>query len=105
MFSLVRRACLSSYKNIIWIFLLVRTAFSPSYKNIVSIFSLVRTVFFLLVSFSIHKMANSEYSTGDCKSSKISIVAIIKFQEMLKFVSDHLETKKICKHSVKNCLL
>ena len=46
-------------------------------------------------------MADSEYSTDDCKSSKISIVAIIKFQEMLKFFSDHLEAKEICKHSVK----
>ena len=46
-------------------------------------------------------MVHSEYSTGDCKSSKISIGAIIKNSEMLKFVSDNLKIKKMCKHEVK----
>ena len=38
---------------------------------------------------------------GNYKSSKISIGAIIKNPEMLKFVSDHLKTKKDVKHALK----
>ena len=34
------------------------------------------------------------------KSLNISIRAVIKNQEMLKFVSDHLKTKDMCKHEV-----
>ena len=36
------------------------------------------------------------------KSVKISIGTVMKNPEMLKFVPDHLETKKICKYTVKN---
>ena len=41
------------------------------------------------------------------KSINISIGTVMKNAEMLKFVSDHLKTKKICKHALKNlpCLL
>ena len=34
------------------------------------------------------------------KSLNISIRAVIKNQEMLKFVPDHLKTKDMCKHEV-----
>ena len=46
-------------------------------------------------------MVDSEYNMHICKSVKISIGAVIKYPEMLKFVPDHLKTKKICKHAVK----
>ena len=39
-----------------------------------------------------------------CKSVKISIGTVIKNPEMLKFVPDHLKTKKICKCTVKKLL-
>ena len=35
------------------------------------------------------------------KSINISIVTVMKNSEMLKFVPDHLQTKKMCKHAVK----
>ena len=35
------------------------------------------------------------------KSINISIVTVMKNSEMLKFVPDHLKTKKMCKHAVK----
>ena len=35
------------------------------------------------------------------KFLNISTGAVIKNPEMLKFVSDHLKTKKMCKHAVK----
>ena len=38
-------------------------------------------------------MVDSEYSTGNYKSSKISIGAIMKNPEMLRLVPDHLQTK------------
>ena len=34
-------------------------------------------------------------------SLNISIVTVMENSEMLKFVSDHLKTKKMCKHAVK----
>ena len=39
------------------------------------------------------------------KSVKISIRTVMRNSEMLKFVPDHLKTKKICKHAVKNYLI
>ena len=45
-------------------------------------------------------MVDSEYSPDNYKSSKINIGAIIKNPQMLRFVSDHLKTKKMCKHAV-----
>ena len=36
-----------------------------------------------------------------CKSLNISIGTVMKNPEMLKFVHDHLKTKKICEHAVK----
>ena len=47
-----------------------------------------------------YKMVDSEYSTDSYKSPKISIGAIIKNPEMLKFVPDHLKTKKMCKRTI-----
>ena len=35
------------------------------------------------------------------KSPNISTRTVIKNTEMLKFVSDHLKTKKMCKHAVR----
>ena len=46
-------------------------------------------------------MVDSEYSPDNYNSSKISIGAIIKNPDMLKFVPDHLKTKKMCKHAVR----
>ena len=46
-------------------------------------------------------MVNSEYNTGDYKSSKNSIQAVMKNPEMLKTVPDHLETKKMYNYAVK----
>ena len=37
----------------------------------------------------------------DSKTLKVSIGAIIIGPEMLRFVPDHLKTKKMCKHAVK----
>ena len=50
-------------------------------------------------------MVDSEYSTGNYSSSKISIRAIIKTPEMLRLVPDCLKTKKMCNMQLKNCLL
>ena len=46
-------------------------------------------------------MVDSEYSTNISKSLKISIGAVMKNPETLKFVPDHLKTKKMCKYTVK----
>ena len=46
-------------------------------------------------------MVDSEYSTKDYKTPKISIAAIMKNSEMLKFVPNHLKSKKLCKDAVK----
>ena len=46
-------------------------------------------------------MVDSEYSMNIYKSVTISIGAVVKNPEMLKFVLDHLKAKKMCKHAVK----
>ena len=46
-------------------------------------------------------MVDSEYSRNIYKSLNTSIGAVMKNPEMLKFVPDHLKTKKMCKHAVK----
>ena len=53
------------------------------------------------ICFSIYKIVDSEYSTDDYKSRKISIGAIMKNPKMLKFAPDRVKTKKMCKHAVK----
>ena len=45
-------------------------------------------------------MVDGEYSMDIYKSAKISIRTVMKNPEMLKFVPDHLKTKKMCKHAV-----
>ena len=45
-------------------------------------------------------MVDNEYSMDIYKSVKISIEAVMKNTEMLKFVPYHLKTKKGCKHAV-----
>ena len=50
-------------------------------------------------------MINTEYNTGGYNSSKISIGAVIKNPEMLKFVPDHLKTKKMCNLAVKKSFI
>ena len=45
-------------------------------------------------------MVDSEYSIDHFKSSKSSIGAMMK-NPALKFVPNHLKTKNICKHAVK----
>ena len=43
-------------------------------------------------------MVDSEYSVDICKSVKINIRTVMENPEMLKFVHDHLKTKKMRKH-------
>ena len=46
-------------------------------------------------------MVDSDYSTNIYKSVIISIGTVMRNPEMLKVVSGHLKTKKMCKHAVK----
>ena len=46
-------------------------------------------------------MVDSEYSTEDYKSQKINIGTIMRNPEMSKLVPDHLKTKKMREHAVK----
>ena len=46
-------------------------------------------------------MVDSKYNMDIYKSIKINIGTVIKNPELLKFVPDHLKTKKLCKHAVK----
>ena len=46
-------------------------------------------------------MVDSEYGMDIYKSSKINMGTVMRNPEILKFVPDHLETKKMCKHAVK----
>ena len=49
-------------------------------------------------------MIDSEYSPDNYKCWKISIGAIIKYPQMLRFALDQLTTKMMCKHAVKKLL-
>ena len=62
-------------------------------KNIVLNFSLLKAAFFLLFCFSIYKMVDS---MDIYTSLNINIGAVMKNPEMLKFVPDHIKTKKMC---------
>ena len=44
-------------------------------------------------------------STDIYKSLNINIATVMKNQEILKFVLDHLETKKCVSMQLKNCLI
>ena len=46
-------------------------------------------------------MIDSKYSMDIYNSTKVSIETVMKNPELLKFVPDHLQTKKMCKHPVK----
>ena len=46
-------------------------------------------------------MVNSENSPNNYKTLKVEVGIIIKNPEILKFVLDHLKTKKVCKKAVK----
>ena len=46
-------------------------------------------------------MVDSENSSDNCKTYKISIGEIIRNPKMLQIVPDHLKTKKICRNVVK----
>ena len=48
-------------------------------------------------------MVDSEYSIDNYKSLKISNGAITRNSETIRFVPNHLKTKKVCKHALKNC--
>ena len=45
-------------------------------------------------------MVESEYTTNINKYLKISIGAVMKYPEMLKFFPDDLKLKNVCKHAV-----
>ena len=71
-----------------------------SYRNIILIFSLVRKGF-LTFCFSLYEMVDSEYSTDNYKSwssnkKSISVGAVIKNPEMVRFVPGHFKTKNMC---------
>ena len=44
-------------------------------------------------------MVDIEYNKNIYKSVKVSIGTVMRNLEMLKFVPDHLKSKKTCKHS------
>ena len=46
-------------------------------------------------------MVDTEYSMGIYQPIIISIGAVMRNPEMLKFVPDHLKTKKMCKNAAK----
>ena len=50
-------------------------------------------------------MVDSEYTMDIYKFVKISIGIIMRNPEMLKFIPNHLKTKKMCKHAVKKITL
>ena len=46
-------------------------------------------------------MVDNENSPDNYKTLKISFGGIIKILEMLKFIPDYLQTKRLCKNAVK----
>ena len=45
-------------------------------------------------------MVDNKYSSDNYKTLKIGTGAVIKDLEMLRFVPNHLKTKKMCKHAL-----
>ena len=82
-------------------FLSIQNSFFVKLKTKCYNFQSNQNSFFYFFCFSIYKIVDCEYNTGDYKSSKISIGAVIKNPERLKFVPDHRKTKNTCKHAVK----
>ena len=68
-------------------------------KNIVLNFSLWKAGFFFAFLFSIYKNVDS---MDVCKSSNINMGIVMKNPEMLKFIPDHLKTKKCISIQLKN---
>ena len=58
----------------------------------------IKLASFLLFSCSIYKIVVREYSLDNYKTLKISIGAIMEDPEILKFVPDHPNTKKMGKN-------
>ena len=71
------------------------------YKKRCLNFQFVQGSFFLLFYFAIYKVADSEYNMDIYTSVKISIGAVIRNPEMLKFITEHFKTKTMCKHAAK----
>ena len=46
-------------------------------------------------------MVESEYSQNNYKSLEISIRVMIENPKRLRFVPDHLKTRRMCKHAAK----
>ena len=67
------------------------------YKNIVLNFSLLKAVF----CFVIYNTVDNESNMDIYKFVKIRIGTVMGNPVILKFVSDHLKTKEMCKHSFK----
>ena len=67
-------------------------------------FSLLKAGFFYFFFFALNKMVDSEYSMDIYKSVKVSIGAVMRSPEILKFVPDHLKTKKCVNMLLKNYL-
>ena len=61
-------------------------------------FQSIQDDFFLHFRFSVYKIVDI---MNVYKSLNISIGTVMKNPEMLKFVSDHLKTKNMCKHAIK----
>ena len=61
-------------------------------------FQSIQDDFFLHFWFSVYKTVDI---MNVYKSLNISIGTVMKNPEMLKFVSDHLKTKNMCKHAIK----
>ena len=59
---------------------------------------------FYCFCFAVYKMVDCEYSTNIYNVLNISIGTVMRNQETLKFVLDHLKNRKMCKHAVKNLL-
>ena len=49
-------------------------------------------------------MAESEYSTNNYNSLKISVGATIKNPEIIRFIPDHIKTKTVYKNAAKKLL-
>ena len=72
------------------------------YKKIFSLISVCLRECFLVFCSSIHKIVDS---MDIYKSLDISNGTVMKNPEMLKFISDHLKTKNMCKHAVENYVI
>ena len=70
-------------------------------KHCLSFQSTQRSFFTYFFCFGIYVLVDSEYIINVYKSVKFSTGTAMRNPEMLKFVLDHLKTKKMYKHVVK----